>query len=339
MYKEEQKKDARFAGAAGIESMGGDAAAALKEKLGGTAMEFLKTRENAVGLGQALVELWNHSQDVEKQFAGVGQAALNLKSTFGEAEKEASKFMLAVQPATRFDGVARNFDAIVNGLVSLRSEALKANADLDTLIGENTQGMGTSTALLMGEDVFKAWDDVGKKNSEILKLEQEIGKTAEGPYKETLKANLIIKQGEYETLRKTLGEAINLNAEERKGLIDSLKGQELKFKKREKIDKAIMKRAKALDKSLTTGVALRRVQEAMDDKKIDNLKAQNEAIETAYQTALAATDPSEKQKEAILIYEATLKEIEEIEKRRVNKNVEIKEIALEGVKILQRQVA
>ena len=74
---------------------------------------------------------------------------MNLKNTFGEAEKEASKFMLAVQPATRFDGVSRNFDAIVNGLQSLRTEAIKSGGDLETLIGENTQGMGTSTALLI----------------------------------------------------------------------------------------------------------------------------------------------------------------------------------------------
>ena len=53
-----------------------------------------------------------------------------------------------------------------------------------------------------------------------------------------------------------------------------------------------MKRAKALDKSLTTGVALRRVQEAMDDKKIDNLKAQNEAIK-AFQEWELKTDKIE----------------------------------------------
>jgi len=333
------RKDARFAGAAGIEAMGGEAAAALKKALGGqSVLEFLQAKEDTDGLGNALKELFNISLDVEERFGGVGQAAANLKSTFGEAEKEASKFMLAVQPATEFDGVARNMDALVNGLNSLREEASSASSDLTTLIGENAQGMGTSTALLLGPEVFDSYDKLSKKNAEIIEARRKASFLT-GKDKEEAEAAIKIQEKEYETLRKQLGTQINLNAETRKGLVDNLKAQAVIFKQREKKDKEIMKRAKAIDKSLTTSVALEKVQQAIRDDEVINLQKKQELLQASYDTALAATDPSEKQKEAILIYNETAQKIAILEAQRVDKTVQLKEIALDNLQILQRQVA
>ena len=332
------KKDARMTGARGIEAIGGEAAGALEKALGDrTIDQFLLARTKAVGLGNALNELQAASVLVETNLSKVGMTALSLGTTFQEAEKEAGKFMVAVQPATKFDGIITNFDAMVNGLESLRVEAAKTGADLNVLAGEAGQKIGISTAMLLGGEVFASYVKLGKVNAEILNLEREkVGATEER--KAEIDETIATLTKGYKEEQKNFGEQLVNQTKVKRGVIAEAKAQVLIFKEKEKFDKAVMKRAKEISKSTSTAVAVRKVETSLDNLKVANLRRENSLIQDAFDTTKDKKDLTDKEQEVINQYNARLEEIATIEAKQVSTEQERLELKLEGLDILKKEV-
>ena len=339
-------KDARMIALEGIKDFP-EMQKLLEESLGSSIDDMLVAKVSAVGLGKGLQTVFDIVFQGAEMFDGYSQALKGLGTTFQETEKAALKFFKTAIPTTKFDEIANSFSIIKKNVQDINSEAQglgQTDAQRQEAIGEQAGArLGSSTAGIMGVEVFESRKRMVKQNAIIITQTQALNKAkAKGDDDEvdSLTKAIAANKLRYGVEKKNIGRLIELNIEEVEGLIKAAKVASSTFKTRSSFDKQRIKQVLKLAKNSDVLMAQRKVELAMDETRIDNLKRENklsEAIVKALEAKPAGTlDPDDL--EIVQNYKNNLEEIAKLNNKSSLIESENIEMRMEGLKVLQKQI-
>ena len=340
------KDDARMVALEGIKQFP-EMQQILEKSLGKSVDELLTTKVAALGLAGGLQEVYDLVFQNATIFDGYSQALKGLGTTFQEAEKAALKFFKVAIPTTKFDAIADSFSIIKKNVQDIGAEAGQLGQSDDErreAIGEQAAArLGNSTAGIMGVAVFEKRKSMIKQNAEIIKQTQQLATARANDDKKTearLVKSIETNKKLFNATKVQMGELIELNIDEVESLVKSAKVAASTFKTRSAFDKQRIKQALKIAKNSDTTMAARKIELAMDNKRILNLKNENKLAEAVYNSLKLKkeADLGPDDLEIIRAYKNNLEEIAKIENKSsliASENIEIR---MEGLKVLQKQL-
>ena len=319
----------------------------LEESLGKSIDELLTTKVAAVGLGEGLQTVFDIVFQNATIFDGYSQSLKGLGTTFQETEKEALKFFKVAIPTTKFDAIANSFSVIKKNVQDIGSEATElGRTDLQRqeAIGEQAGArLGGSTAGIMGTEIFEKRKSMVRQNAIIIQQTQMLSKAeANGDKKRIarIKSSLEANKRKYTASKQQIGELIELSIDEVEIMVKSAKVAAATFKTRSAFDKQRIKQTLKIAKNSDTAMAVRKVELAMDNRRIENLKRENKLSEAVVQSLLKKkkSDLDASDLEIVQAYRNNQEEILKLENKSsliASENVELR---MEGLKVLQKQI-